>query len=45
VLTGRAVLRSLRRFAGRLDPIVELEPLGVREPIMREPMMTEARTR
>jgi hypothetical protein len=28
VLTGRAVLRSLRRFAGRLDPIVELEPLG-----------------
>jgi energy-coupling factor transport system substrate-specific component len=28
VLTGRAVLRSLRRFAGRLDPIVELEPLA-----------------
>jgi len=27
VLTGRAVLRSLRRFAGRLDPIVELVPL------------------
>ena len=29
VLTGRAVLRSLRRFASRLDPIVELEPLIV----------------
>jgi hypothetical protein len=29
VLTGRAVLRSLRRFASRLDPIVELEPLVV----------------
>ena len=27
VLTGAAVLRSLRRFAGRLDPVVELEPL------------------
>ena len=27
-LTGRALLRSLRRFAGRLDPIVELEPLA-----------------
>jgi energy-coupling factor transport system substrate-specific component len=27
-LTGRAVLRSLRRFAGRLDPVVELVPLG-----------------
>jgi energy-coupling factor transport system substrate-specific component len=27
VLTGRAILRSLRRFAGRLDPIVELVPL------------------
>jgi len=26
-VTGRALLRSLRRFATRLDPVVELEPL------------------
>ena len=37
VLTGRVVLRSLRRFASRLDPIVELEPLrDGTEPAMRE---------
>ena len=38
VLTGRALLRSLRRFSGRLDPIVELEPL----PPAREPRLHEA---
>jgi energy-coupling factor transport system substrate-specific component len=37
VLTGRALLRSLRRFAGRLDPIVELDPLpSAPEPRIRE---------
>jgi energy-coupling factor transport system substrate-specific component len=27
VVTGGALLASMRRFAGRLDPVVELEPL------------------
>jgi energy-coupling factor transport system substrate-specific component len=40
VLTGRAVLRSLRRFAGRLDPIVELAPLATDRPTMTEAAMT-----
>ncbi len=30
VLTGGALLASMRRFAGRLDPVVELEPLASR---------------
>lgn len=30
LLTGRVLLASMRRFAGRLDPVVELEPLAVR---------------
>ena len=30
VVTGGALLASMRRFAGRLDPVVELEPLAGR---------------
>jgi energy-coupling factor transport system substrate-specific component len=45
ILTGRAVLRSLRRFAGRLDPIVELEPLPVHGTPITEAAMTELGTR
>jgi energy-coupling factor transport system substrate-specific component len=32
LLVGRPVLRSLRRFAHRLDPVVELEPSGTPGP-------------
>ena len=27
LLTGRALLASMRRFSSRLDPVVELEPV------------------
>lgn len=32
VLTGRVLLASMRRFAGRLDPVVELEPFDTGTP-------------
>jgi energy-coupling factor transport system substrate-specific component len=44
-LTGRAVLRSLRRFAGRLDPIVDLAPLPAPDAPVMEAAMTELGTR
>lgn len=41
-LTGRAVLRSMRRFADRLDPVVEMQPLSPLPPAARRSPATSA---